>query len=629
MERKLAAIFSTDVQGYSRLMGDDEEATVHTITAYRNLIASLIQQHHGRVVDSPGDNLLAEFASVVDAVRCAVDTQNELGIRNATLPDNRKMRFRIGINLGDVLVEGERIYGDGVNIAARIEGLAEGGGVCISGTVYDQVVNKLALEYDSLGEQRVKNIARLVRVYRVRTSPDAAATPVIKTPAQDGGARRKTVAAALCAMVLVMGVALAWMAWHAAPTSDAPASREDAVQSRPGKPSIAVLAFDHLGGDPKDAYLSDGFSENIITQLAKIPQMLVIARNSSFAYKGQQINIAQVGRELGVGYVLEGSVQKRGDHIRITAQLIETATRTHLWAEKYDRSLGDFFAIQDEIALKVAKSLQIKLTQGEKSSLLTHSTDNLEAWAAAMKSLEYYYRFTKEDHIEVQRLLQRAIALDPNFAWAYATLGWTYWQAAQRGWSPDSDRDFMRAREMAEQSLAIDDNVALAHALRARLHANKSEFDEAISEGQRALELEPNNPDIHMTFAWRLMYVGRLQEAIRFMETAKRLHPYHPPLYFLAAGRAFYLAERYEEALAEFQQELKATPRSFRPNANLAAIYTALGRHDEARVQTTEVLRKRPEFSAKQYAAEAFGAYKNPQIETVYFQRLRQAGLPD
>ncbi len=412
--------------------------------------------------------------------------------------------------------------------------------------------------------------------------------------------------------------------------SDAPSSGQRVNVKQPlSRPSIAVLAFDNLSADPQDAYVSDSFSENIITQLAKIPQMFVIARNSSFIYKGKPTPIQQVGRELGVRHVLEGSVQKVGAQIRITAQLIDAATGAHLWAETYDRRIVGLFTIQDEIALKVAKSLQIQLTQGEKSSLLMHSTDTLGAWSAAMKSLQRYDRFTKADNTQAQRLLHQAIDLDPAFAWAYTKLGWTHWQAARRGWSRDPARDYDRAWELAIQSLQIDEGVALAYALKSRLHVDRKEFDAAIAAGRQALELEPNNPDMYMNFAWRLMYVGQPAEALAYMDKAKRLHPYHPPLYFLTAGRALYLTGRYEDALIELQQWLTAHAHSDRPYANLAAVYAALGREAEARAQATEVLQKTPRFSATKYAAQAFGDYKDPQVAIRFLQHLRQARLTD
>jgi adenylate cyclase len=333
MERKLVAILSADVQGYSRLMGEDEEATIRTLTAYREVMTSLIQQHRGRVVDSPGDNLLAEFTSAVDAVQGAVAIQRGLETRNAELPASRQMHYRIGINVGDVVVEGERLYGDGVNIAARLESLAEGGGICISGTVYDQVKNKLPIGYEYQGEQTVKNIADPVRMYRVQlgsesTAPKTDAAPPVTLPLPD-------------------------------------------------KPSIAVLPFTNMSGDPEQEYFSDGMTDDIITDLSKVSGLFVIARNSTFIYKGKAVKVGEVGRELGVRHVLEGSVRKAGNRVRINVQLIDAPTGGHVWAERYDRELEDIFALQDELTQRIVFALKVMLTPEEQARFQQAPTDNL------------------------------------------------------------------------------------------------------------------------------------------------------------------------------------------------------------------------------------------------------------
>ncbi|MEE9255705.1 MAG: adenylate/guanylate cyclase domain-containing protein, partial [bacterium] len=347
VKRKLTTIFSTDVQGYSRLMGEDEVATIRTLTAYREVISSQIEKHGGRVIDSPGDNLLAEFGSVVHAVQSAVDIQEELKEKNAALPESRRMEFRIGINVGDVVVEGERLYGDGVNIAARLEGLADGGGICISGGVYDQVHNKLSLGFDDMGEKEVKNIERPVRAYRLLTEAEAgsAATPV-KAAGQNR--RRWTAAAALAVLVLVLGGAAVWN-FYLRPPPIEPASVKRMAFPLPEKPSIAVLPFSNLSGDPKQDYLGEGIAENIITALSQLPEMFVIARGSTFTYKGKAVKVQKVAEDLGVRYVLEGSVQKSGDRVRVTAQLIDAIKGNHIWAKSYDRELKDVFALQDDI----------------------------------------------------------------------------------------------------------------------------------------------------------------------------------------------------------------------------------------------------------------------------------------
>ena len=364
-KRKLTAILSADVKGYSRLMGEDEEGTIRTLKAYMEVITGFIQQHRGRVVATGGDSVLAEFASVVDAVRCAVGIQEELKDRNKELPEDRRMEFRIGVNLGDVVEEGDNILGDGVNVAARVESLAEAGGICISGTVYDQIKNKLAFGYEYVGEQTVKNIKEPVRVYRVLMEPGVKVSEV--------AAEKKAKPRQWQRMALSLGVVtdcgsrfycdLAFLlATHSPPREVA--SKEKMAFPLPDMPSIAVLPFVNMSEDPKQEFLCDGMTEDIITALSKIPRLFVIARNSTFTYKGKPVKVKQVSEELGVRYVLEGSVQRSGDRIRITAQLIDALTGHHLWAERYDRDLKDIFALQDEITMKILTATQVKLTEG-------------------------------------------------------------------------------------------------------------------------------------------------------------------------------------------------------------------------------------------------------------------------
>src|SRR5262245_29816110 len=425
IERKLSAIQSPDVQGYSRLMGEDEEATIRTLTAYREVMATLIQQYRGRVVDSPGDNLLAEFASAVDAVQGAVEIQRELKVRNTELPAHRQMEFRIGLNVGDVAVEGERIYGDGVNIAARLEGLAEPGGICISGTIYDQVKNKLTLSYEYLGEQTVKNIAEPVRVWRIRTEQSESPSSSVRSPesevqdstfkVQRSKLRRVGDAHRYWAVVAVVGLALTAGTIGAVRCPSLSASPKPALNTQdsvfrtdapsalplPSKPSLVVLPFTNLSGDPGQEYFSDGITEDLTTALAKVSALFVIARNSAFVYKGKTVDVKTVSRELGVQYVLEGSVQKADNRVRITAQLVDGSSAAHVWAESYDRELKDIFAVQDEVRQKIVLALKVKLTAEEQERFRRAPTENLEAYDYYLRGAEYYGRFTKEDRKSV------------------------------------------------------------------------------------------------------------------------------------------------------------------------------------------------------------------------------------
>ncbi|MEE8395581.1 MAG: adenylate/guanylate cyclase domain-containing protein, partial [bacterium] len=409
VQRKLAAILCADVQGYSRLMGADEEGTLRALAASRKIFFRQIERYRGRVVNAPGDSVLAEFPSVVDAVGAAVEIQRGLAEEHAAQPEEQRMVFRIGVNLGDVMVEDDAIYGDGVNIAARLEALADGGGVCISGSVYDQVKNKLDFTLESLGEKKVKNIAEPVRAYRVVLPGGGAA-------AQPQSAQPKTSATAA-----------------------------DGPPPLPEVPSIAVLAFNNMSGDPEQEYFSDGISEDIITDLAKISGLLVIARNSSFAYKGRSVDLRQVGRELGVRYVLEGSVRKGGDRARITAQLIEARTGAHLWAERYDRKLEDVFAVQDEITEEIVTALDVKLARGEQARIWRKALKNPEARDLFYRAREAITHLSRERLAETRRLYQRVVELEPESPAGYVGEAWIHWWESWRGWSDSPQQSMQRA----------------------------------------------------------------------------------------------------------------------------------------------------------------------------------------
>jgi TolB-like protein/class 3 adenylate cyclase len=413
-KRKLSAVLSADVKGYSRLMGEDETGTVNRLKNYRALISDFIIQYRGRVVDSTGDNILAEFGSVVDATECSVKIQEGLHKRNAELPNKRKMEFRIGINLGDVIEDGERIYGDGVNIAARIESLAEGGGICISGTSFDQVKNKLNLGFENIGEHHVKNIADPVRVYRVITEPETIGKVIGEDRAGPRQWQRVTLPV-IAVLVVAVAALVIWRFYQRPSTPPVEVAPEQTTGPKlPEKPSIAVLPFANLSGDPEQEYFSDGMTDDLITDLSKISGLLVIARNSVFTYKGKPVKIQQVAGDLGVRYVLEGSIRKAGDQIRINAQLIDATTGHHLWAERYDGVLDNIFSLQDKITAKIVSALALKLTTTEQLHTKSKETDNVEAFDAFLKGWEHYQRFTPEDFSKAISIFKRAIDLDPN-----------------------------------------------------------------------------------------------------------------------------------------------------------------------------------------------------------------------
>ncbi len=576
-ERKLSAILSADVEGYSRLMGEDEEATVRTLTAYREVMATLIQKHRGRVVDSPGDNVLAEFASVVDAVRCAVEVQEDLRARNAELPEQRRMEFRIGVNLGDVIVEGERIYGDGVNVAARVEGLAEAGGISISGSVHEQIENKLTLGYEYVGEHTVKNIKKPVRVYRIR----------MKTEGTIPEAKKKLVL--------------------------------------PEKPSIAVLPFVNMSGDPDQEYFSDGITEEIITALSKVPRLFVIARNSSFTYKGKSVKVQEVGRELGVRYVLEGSVRRAGGRIRITAQLIDATTGHHLWADRYDRDLKDVFALQDEITMEILMALQCELTEGLQACVLGKGTKNYEAYVKVFQGREHIYRMNKEGIALARQSFEEAAALDPKFAIAHTHLAWSYLLEVWFGFSDSSGQSMAKAVEFAQKALALDDSLADAYTLLGNIHLVQRQWEKAVTEGERSVALNPNSADNMGLFGSTLCYVGRPEEAVAMLEKAIRLNPIPPDWLLENLATAYRMIGRYEEAIVELKKVIHRNPDYTEAWLNLAAIYISLGREKEAREAAAEVLRLEPKFSLEHFAQTCL--FKNKADIDLYIDSLRKAGL--
>jgi len=618
-KRKLTAILSADVQGYSRLMGEDEDATIKTLTTYRELMTILIQKHRGRVVDSPGDNLLAEFLSVVDAVRCAVEIQEELRVRNAELPENRRMHFRIGINLGDVVQEEERIYGDGINIAARVEGLAEGGGICISGTVYDSIKNKLSLTYESLGEHTVKNITEPVRVYRMRVGPETAVQPQ----------PRYWHKAALAAAVVLIVAAGAWAIWnfYFRPPPIEPASVEKMAFPLPDKPSIAVLPFTNMSGDPKQEYFSDGLTEEIITALSKVPYLFVIARNSTFTYKGKPVKIRQVAEELGVRYVLEGSFRKVEDRVRLTAQLIDAITGHHLWAERYERDLKDIFALQDEITLEILRAMEVKLTEGDQARMYRKGTVNIEAYVNALKAIEHNQRFNKDDNMVARRMCEEAIALDPNYARPYRVMAYTHLMEPFYGTSKSPKKSMKRALELAKKAVALDDSHPCGHELLSYIFAVTRQYEKAIVEAEQAIALDPNGADSLVALGYALSIAGRPEEAIVLINKAIRSNPIAPGHYFGNLGRAYRMTGKYDEAIVAYKKSLERSVNNILTHVGLTATYSLSDRDDMARSQAKEVLRVQPKFSVNRYVKKL--PFKDKSETQRLIDALRKAGLPD
>jgi adenylate cyclase len=624
-KRKLAAILSADVVGYSRLMGEDEAATVKTLETYKRVISDLIQQHRGRVVDSPGDNLLAEFASVVDAVQCAVAAQKELQARNLELPETRRMLFRIGINLGDVIEEEDRVYGDGVNIAARLESLAEPGGICISKTAFDHIETKLPLGYEYLGEQTVKNIAKPVPAYKVLMEPRVTVKALEKSKLKEGARRRlKYIALGSVLLIAAIGILFWRFAFQPSEPKVEKASQQQMALPLPDKPSIAVLPFLNLTGDPNQDFFCDGLSVSLITALSKVPQLFVIARESTFRFKGKGVNTKQVSEELGVQYVLEGSVQKAGERVRVTAQLIDALTGRNLWSESYDRSVKDIFALQDEITMKIITELRVKLTEGETVRIQAKGTNNLQAYLKVVEAAGYRYQHNKEANAVSKRLLQEAVRLDPNYAQAHSALSFTLalevWEAA----SASPQETLSNAMKEAQRAVELDNSSAEAQAAVGNVFLLLRQHDKAIEIGERAVKLDPNSAYAIYLLAISLNYSFRGEEAIPLLRRGIRLNPFFPVLSH-QYGIACRETGRYDEGIAAVKKALQLAPNYLLAYTTLATLYSYTGREDEARAAATEVMRIDPNFSLIKYAKQA--PWKEGPQRDRLMEALRQAGL--
>jgi adenylate cyclase len=573
VKRKLTAIISADVEGYSRLMGEDEVSTIRTLKDYKDAVTELVKKYSGRVVDAPGDNVLAEFVSVVDAVNCAVEIQRELAEKNQELPEDKRMRFRIGVNLGDVVEEEGRIYGDGVNIAARLESICDGGSVCISGTAFEHVENKLELEFEDLGEHEFKNIVKPVRVYRVQimVEPKGRKLPL------------------------------------------------------PQKPSIAILPFTNMSDDPSQEYLVDGTCENIITALSKIPDLFVIARNSTFTYKGKAVKMQQVGRELGVKYVLEGSIQCAGNRIRIHAQLIDATDGHHLWAERYDRILEDIFDLQDEITLKIVTALRVKLTDGEQAQAQVKSTNNLEAWGYSVEAIKYLHRSTKEDIVKARELFEQSLKLDPEYINAMAGLTWTYLRDARFGFGDSREKALKIAEELNQRALKLDDSDPTCYAAQSQIYLLRKQFDEAIEYGKKSILLGPNYANIHALFAQVKFSVGMWEDCIALINKAMRLHPLYPPWYLYFLGVSYARVGRFDEAIATLKDNIIREPDTWIGYVGLSILYVKLGMEKKAHNLIDKMRQLHIEFSSDQFRQIAI--YKDESLVEDAVDTLRKVGV--
>ena len=621
-KRKLTAILSADAVDYSRLMGEDEEATVRTITAYREVLSTLIQQHNGHVLDSPGDNLLAEFVSVVDAVQCAVSVQKEIKARNNEIPENRRMQFRIGINLGDVIQEKDRIYGDGVNVAARLEGLAEPGGICISKTAFDHIESKLPYGYDFIGDQSVKNIVKPIGAYRVLLDPRVTVSgkPLEKKSAT---IRRMPV---LVGTVVILAIAVGiWQVYIRRPSMET-ASIEKMAYPLPEKPSVAVLPFVNMSDDPKQEFFSDGLTDQIIASLSKAPDLFVIARNSAFTYKGKPVKVQQVAEDLGVRYVLEGSVRKSEDKLRVTVQLIDALKGRHLWTEQYDRKMKDVFAVQDDITRQILEALQVQLTVGPEAG---KGTQNLQAYLKLLEAMSAFYKFTRDGNIRARQLAEEAIAIDPDYARAYAMLSFIHLTDIPMGLSKSRRASLGKAARYAKKAKRLDENDYLGYTALGSSYMGKRDYENASKEAQKAINLAPGVSFPYHSLGNVLMFSGKSHEAIDYFNKAIRIDPFPSPNRYLHLGYAYFLTGDYEEAVRVSKKACALAPDNEGCHRTLAAAYGMMGKQTEARAEAMELIRIRPDWSIEGWKKRQAYVYKKQTDVDHIAEGLRRAGLPE
>jgi adenylate cyclase len=627
MERRLAAILAADVVGYSRLMAADEAGTHARLRALRkDFLEPKTARHHGRVVKLTGDGALIEFASVVDAVECAAALQKGVDERQAELAEDQRIAFRIGINIGDIIIEDGDIYGDGVNIAARLEGLAEPGGVCVARNVHSQVKSKVAFGFEPMGEHRVKNIPEPVTVYRLL--PDGQLAGKLR-PKRDARSRRHWAALGAVALALLVTASLA--AWLQPWRHPAEAPTQASAPPVPDKPSVAVLPFENLSADPQEEYFADGLTDDLITDLSKISGLFVIARNSVFTYKHKAVEIPEVARELGVRYVLEGSVRRAGKQVRINAQLIDGTTGGHVWAERYDRDYADIFAVQDQVIAEIVGALSVQLSEAEQTQVTRLPTRSLEAY-------DYYLRAEQELHspagdiglLRALDLYQKAISLDDGFADAYAG----YARAAAYLWTYSYDVVLagavarQRLYDAAGRALALNPQLPRALAVLAEVQSTDGEHDAAIRSARRAVELGPSDAEAYAALATVLIYAGLHAEAVEAAEAALRLNPKPPASILLTVGLALFLDEQYDRAIGALKQARDLSPKLNEPVEFLAMAYAEAGQLEQAKREIEVLLQRIPSMSLQFYRV-MYAHQRRSQDLARRLDGLRKAGLPE
>ena len=630
VERRLAAILAADVAGYSRLMGRDEEGTLAQLKAHRRaLVDPKITEHHGRIVKTTGDGMLVEFASVVDAVRCAVEIQRGMVERNADAPPDRRIEFRIGINVGDIIIDGGDIFGDGVNVAARLEALAEPGDIWVSRVVREQVRDKLAFAFEDMGDREVKNIARPIKAHRVRYDgkppPQAIAVAAGAAPLSESASPRRSLPRSLwfaaATILLVVAAAGAWFALQ-------PGSKPGGGVASTARASIAVLPFTNLSGDPQQDYFSNGITEDILTELARVPGFFVPARNSTSRYKGASVDFQKVGRELGVRYVLEGSVQKSGDQVRVTAQLIEIANGSHVWAQRYDRPLKDIFAVQDEITEAIATRLVAQIRHEDLAVAKRKPTERMDAYDLVLQGRDSLTRVTAEDMAKARLLFENAISHDPNYADAYAGLAQVYVYGFNYGWGDITGPLALdKAIELGQRSLALDPTGAYVAYSLALAYIFQRRLDEAEAILVRAHAAYPNDADVMERLGVTYVFQGRPQEGVDLLERVLKVDPFHRRAIYAFTARGYVTLKNYDKA-AEQLKLCYAETAAYRRCYEVAAVfYVETGQIEKARDAVATLRRIDPAFTLA--AARASLPFKNKADLDRFVDAFRKAGIPE
>ena len=633
MKRQLRAILAADIVGYSRLMEANEAGTIaRQKKLFSDIVEPAIAQSDGRIVKLMGDGMLIEFASVVDAVTCAVRVQTLVTEKEREVAAEHRIEYRVGVNLGDVFHDNDDIFGDGVNIAARLEQMAEPGGICISGTVYDHLKFNIPVSYEALGEVKVKNIEQPIRVYRIHLDGGDTAPPQ-KAAGKRPGPRTRILGGIGAAAVIAF--AMLWITVSQIQTDavqpaatdqgDPKTSVSSAQKDETDRPSIAVLPFNNLGASEDQDYFSDGMTEDLITDLSQVSGLFVIARNTVFTYKGRAVNVQQVGEELGVRYVLEGSVRKSGDRLRINAQLIDAHTGGHIWAERYDRELTDVFALQDDVVNRIVSALSVTLNTDEERRLSDAKKIDPQAYDALLRGLEKLRRFSLETNLEARIHFEQAIEFDPRFARAYADLALTYALEAEQLWAEDPEPGKQRALEFGLKALELDSSLSQVHFVLSVVYRSLGRAEDSISAAQRSVELEPNYADGFSTLAISLNFGGRPEEGLAALETAVKLNPLKPFFYVWAQGQSHYLMGDYDQAAALFEQVAQSNPHFPAAHKMLVATYVEQGRMADAEWAAQELLTSAPGFSVM--AEAELTPYSDPAVKTRYLDSLRAVGI--